>query len=91
MIQKHYDITGEEFDGVVSFGPEDNPGTLRILCGPQIQKISNVTFTLRVGALTPMAAKELYESLSEAPQAFLEILAQYYFDVTGKDIHDDFV
>lgn len=89
-MQKHFDMREEEFLGVTKLGQSDADGNSPILfiTDDATTEIANVTFTLRVGSLTPMAARELYESLDGAPQTFHEILAQYYFDVFGEDIND---
>ena len=85
---RHFDTAGDEFSGTTRLGEHDGEPALIFQMGEDKKNVANVTFTLRLGALTPVAARELRESLDEAPPLFLEYLSQYYFDIYGKDISD---
>ena len=85
---QHFDLTGDKFLGTTTLRGDDKNPMLVLQTGGQYAAVANVTFTLRLGSLTPVAARELWETLDDAPQPFLEYLAQYYFDTYGEDISD---
>lgn len=90
-MPNHYDLTGEPFAGVTEFLNEDGEPVIVLKTEANVREVSNKTFTLRLGTLTPTAAYELWDCVdgdTPAEIAFREDLAQYFFDIYGRDIGD---